>query len=140
MGNPAWKRTKWTLGRAIGAALLAVALLAQYGIAAEKKGKTRSVEKPKQEVVFCANQVFYGQSTGVYTCKKLCSPYAKDIKQYMDEGWRVISSSSKEVIVQAFQEGNVPSYRWGLAGEKVEPARSFSNGCKCIGTEYIIEK
>jgi len=103
-------------------------------VAAEKR------KKLEQKIIFSADQVFYGTSTGLQQCQKQCSSHSNDVKQFMNDGWRVISSTSKELVVEDFKKGVIPSFRWGAAGEKEEPARPYSYGCKCIGTEYIIEK
>lgn len=74
--------------------------------------------KPKQKIIFC---VSYYSARGYSTivCNKLCAKYACNINLYLKSGWRIVSSSRKEII-------EVPFDVW--------------NGCKCVGTEYVLEK
>ena len=77
-----------------------------------------SKRKPKQKVIFCANY-YSARGFSVDICGQLCARYTCNINRYINLGWRIVSSSSKEIIV-------IPFDAWG--------------GCKCVGTEYVIEK
>ncbi len=76
------------------------------------------LSKPTQKVVFCAN---YYEARGFsrINCEFLCRKYVCDVKMYIKSGWKIISAAKKEVIEEPFDS-------W--------------SGCKCIGTEYILEK
>jgi len=113
---------------------LVICMISHDGMAAGKKNKL------EQKILFNANQVFYGTTTGSQECQRLCSSHVNDIKQYMNDGWRVISSTSKELVAQAFEEGVTQRLRRDSFGELVKYDVPYSFGCKCIGTEYIIER
>lgn len=104
----------------------------------DKVQETTSVQEAKtiQDVVFIATTMEYGRrekrgmedalkpsygGNGERQCKALCSESAGDIREYMEQGWRVVTTVAKEVVKIPFKP-------------------EFSEGCKCIGTEYIIEK
>ncbi|GAB3656345.1 hypothetical protein [Ramlibacter alkalitolerans] len=67
----------------------------------------------KQEVVFEATSVRWRGMIG--TTEDECKKASRSIQQYLGDGWRIVSSSPKELVVN-HGEG------------------------RCIGTEYVIEK
>ncbi|WP_157659173.1 hypothetical protein [Thauera butanivorans] len=71
----------------------------------------------KQEILFEAQSISYKQkdSYAVMQMEKECSDLSKELKSYLDNGWRVIASSPKEKLVGG-------------------------NRGTCVGTEYILEK
>jgi hypothetical protein len=71
----------------------------------------------KQEVIFEAQSISYkgGNSAWKPEIQKECSEMSKELKTFINDGWKVVASSPKEKVVAA-DKGT------------------------CIGTEYIIEK
>ncbi len=71
----------------------------------------------KQEVVFEAKSISYkrGDALWVSDMEKECAAMSKELSGYMKDGWRVVTSSPKEIPV------------------------ARNNGT-CVGTEYIVEK
>lgn len=71
----------------------------------------------KQEVVFEAESIRYNNmdSWAKSEITKECSALSKELKTYLNDGWKVVTSSPKEKVV-------------------------YNNTGSCIGTEYILEK
>jgi len=70
----------------------------------------------KQKVVYQVDSIEYSRSEGAFSCNKRCSEVGEDLQAHLDEGWEVVTSSSKS---------NHPM---------------SSANCTCIGTEYILKK
>jgi hypothetical protein len=88
------------------------------------------------------DSIEYGQSTGQYTCDKKCSEVSDaPLESFNNSGWKVTSSSPTEKIVETFSksEGGMV---YGL--KDYDRPRTYippySNGCKCIGREYVLER
>jgi len=93
-----------------------IALVGLLYITAEKK----------QLNVFVADRIIYGGSTGSKKCSDICSKYPSSVQPYLDNEWRVVTSSEKSIT-----ELNFGHSIWGPYSEW---------GCECIGYEYILEK
>jgi hypothetical protein len=73
-----------------------------------------------QKIIFNTDSISHRSGTSEYSCKGSCNQLTnEDINDYLDNGWKIISSQSKEKIAENY----------------------FSNyGCTCIGTQFVIEK
>jgi hypothetical protein len=71
----------------------------------------------KQEVIFEAKSISYRQGNSYMKSdmESECAQLSKELSSYLKDGWRVVTSSPKEVPV----------------------ARNTGT---CVGTEYIVEK
>ncbi|MFZ2972562.1 MAG: hypothetical protein WA049_07965 [Ferribacterium limneticum] len=71
----------------------------------------------KQEIVFEAKSISYkrGDSYMVSTMQEECDKLSKEVSSYLKDGWRVVTSTPKEIPVAL-------------------------NTGMCVGTEYIVEK
>lgn len=71
----------------------------------------------KQEVIFDVESISYKEKNSFYIPKiqNECGEISKSLKKYLNDGWRVVTSSPKERMV-------------------------VDNKGTCVGTEYILEK
>ena len=103
--------------------------------------------KTEQTVLFIGEKMEYGRSTGADVCadritKKMpdmqlnlidcdtskglpCFISSTTMGTLMAEGWRVISSTPKQIVLSTLDLNRMDGY---------------SFGCVCYGTEYVIEK
>lgn len=71
----------------------------------------------KQEVIFEAESIRYKNKDSMWTpeIQQECNALSKELKGYLNDGWKVVASSPKEKLVT-------------------------NNRGSCIGTEYVLEK
>jgi hypothetical protein len=69
----------------------------------------------QQEVVFEAESIGYKGGAAEPKTEEECIALSKELKGYLNDGWKVVASSPKEKVV----------------------ADGYG---KCIGTEYVLEK
>lgn len=71
----------------------------------------------KQDVIFEAQSISYKNKDARWkdTIQRECGALSKELKGYLNDGWKVVASSPKEKLV-------------------------FDNSGTCIGTEYVLEK
>jgi len=81
----------------------------------------------EQKIIFNSERIKYESGTRSKKCQDICSrKSAPDAKSLLSEGWKIVSSSPKEVIGEHY---------WYTPCNGCEP-----HGCTCIGTEYILLK
>jgi hypothetical protein len=81
----------------------------------------------EQKIVFKTEKIEYKSGTSSKKCQEICSRKSgPDTKSLLSEGWKIATSSPKEVIGE---------YYWYTPCNGCEP-----HGCTCIGTEYILQK
>ena len=71
----------------------------------------------KQEVIFDAESIRYKNKDSWATSEitKECNAISKELKTFLADGWKVVTSSPKEKLV-------------------------YNNTGTCVGTEYVLEK
>lgn len=71
----------------------------------------------KQEIIFEVQSVSYENQNSIWSpeIQQACIILSKELKGYLNDGWRVVTSSPKEKLVT-------------------------DNKGTCIGTEYVLEK
>lgn len=85
------------------------------------------VHAAEQKTVFNSETVKYKSGTGSERCQDKCSKKSgPDAKSLLSEGWKIVSSSPKEVIGEDY---------WFVPCNSCEP-----HGCNCIGTEYVLKR
>jgi hypothetical protein len=88
---------------------------------------TALVHAAEKKIIFNTENMKYESGTGSERCREKCSRRSgPDAKSLLSEGWKIVSSSSKEVIGEQY---------WYAPCNNCEP-----HGCICIGTEYILQK
>jgi hypothetical protein len=81
----------------------------------------------EQRIIFNSESIQHESGTGAEMCQEKCRRKSgPDVKSFLSMGWKIVSSSPKEVV------GEV--YRY-LPCNTCEP-----HGCICIGTEYILQR
>lgn len=84
-------------------------------VVSESSSDSRSTNRqPTQKSIFIAKNFEYDTRRVSGDCKSLCQQYPTDINEYLNNNWKVISSTSSERIEESW--------------------------CKCMGTEYIIQR
>ena len=81
-----------------------------------------------QKIIFNVESISYKSGTGADDCQYACERYDRDppLNELRAQGWRIISSSPKEVIGR--------DYRY------FEYLDSKPHGCTCKGTQYVLQK
>jgi hypothetical protein len=81
----------------------------------------------EKKILFNTESIKHESGTGAEWCQDKCSRRSgPDVKSLLSEGWKIVSSSSKEVIGEQY---------WYVPCNTCSP-----HGCICIGTEFILEK
>ncbi|MGA7826611.1 MAG: hypothetical protein WCA04_03065 [Geobacteraceae bacterium] len=85
------------------------------------------VHAAEQKILFNAESVKFESGTGSERCRDKCNRKSgPDAKLFLSEGWKIVSSSPKEVTGEQY---------WYVPCNTCRP-----HGCICIGTEYILQK
>jgi len=88
---------------------------------------TTPVPAAEKKTIFNTESVKYESGTGSERCQNTCSRRSgPDVKSLLSEGWKIVSSSPKEVIGEQY---------WYVPCNTCQP-----HGCLCIGTEYLLAK
>lgn len=88
---------------------------------------TTTVHAVEKKIIFNTGSLKYESGTGSERCRDKCGRRSgPDAKSLLSEGWKIVSSSSKEVIAEQY---------WYAPCNGCLP-----HGCICIGTEYVLEK
>ncbi|MDD2734567.1 MAG: hypothetical protein PHF56_11550 [Desulfuromonadaceae bacterium] len=69
-------------------------------------------------------------------CGSLCESKDAAIDTFLASGWKIVSSSQKEIVAQNYE--SFPFKRRVGIWDQDQPPRYI--GCTCKGTEYVIEK
>lgn len=86
-----------------------------------------SVDAADKMTIFNIESMKYESGTGAERCRDKCGKKSDtDVKSLLAEGWKIESSSPKEVIGEHYR--NVPC-------NTCKP-----HGCVCIGTEYVLQR
>ena len=80
----------------------------------------------EQKILFKADSIKYRSGTGESVCQERCDRRSKDINALISNGWRIVSSSPKDVIAAEY------AY---VSCSTCKPL-----GCTCVGTEYVLQK
>jgi hypothetical protein len=81
----------------------------------------------EQKIVFNTESLDYESGTNAKKCQEMCRKRSgPDARSLFSEGWKIISSSPKEVIGEEY---------WYVPCNSCEP-----HGCTCIGTEYVLQR
>lgn len=85
------------------------------------------VQAAEQIIVFNTERIEYKSGTSSKRCQDMCNKRSgQDATYLFADGWKVVNSSSKEVIAEKY---------WYVPCNTCEP-----HGCTCIGTEYLLER
>lgn len=88
---------------------------------------TTPVHAVEQKTVFNTESIKYESGTGSERCRDKCDRKSgPDVKSLLSEGWKIVSSSSKEVTGEQY---------WYVPCNTCLP-----HGCICNGTEYVLRK
>ena len=88
---------------------------------------TATLQAAEQKIIFNTEKIEYKSGTSSKKCQDICSRRSgPDAKSLLSEGWKIVTSSPKEVIGEHY---------WYTPCNGCEP-----HGCTCIGTEYILQK
>jgi hypothetical protein len=81
----------------------------------------------EQKIIFNTERIKYESGTAAKMCQDKCTRKSgPDAKSLLAEGWKIVSSSPKEVIAETY---------------KYTPCNTCSpHGCTCLGTEYILQR
>ena len=81
----------------------------------------------ENKTIFNNERVKYESGTGAERCQDKCrGKSSPDVRSFVAAGWKIVSSSSKELIGEHYY--HVPC-------NTCKP-----HGCTCIGTEYVLQK
>jgi hypothetical protein len=81
----------------------------------------------EQKIIFNAERIKFESGTTAKQCQDKCSRRSgPDAQSFLSEGWKIVSSSPKEVIAENY---------WYTPCNTCQP-----HGCTCIGTEYILQR
>lgn len=86
-----------------------------------------SVHAVEKKIIFNTESIKYESGTGSERCRAQCDRKSgPDAKSFLSEGWKIVSSSAKEIIGEHY------SYT---------PCNTcLPHGCICIGKEYVLQK
>ena len=86
-----------------------------------------------QKMLFNVESISYKEHTGSALCEQKCTSKYNDppLEQMQKEGWRIVSSGSKEAI-------GVDYYDY--TSTFGDSASVYAFGCTCKGTQYVLEK
>jgi hypothetical protein len=88
---------------------------------------TAPAHAAEKKILFNTESIKHESGTGAEWCQDKCRRRSgPDVKSLLSEGWKIASSSSKEMIGEQY---------WYVPCNTCSP-----HGCICIGTEYILEK
>lgn len=81
----------------------------------------------EQKIMYCVHDYWSASKLYAGECDMWCMSQHNDydLKNEIKNGWKIVSAYPKTEVIQEF----VPM-----------PPGLPSKGCKCIGTEYILEK
>ncbi len=81
----------------------------------------------EQKIIFSTERIEFRSGTGAKYCEDKCGRRSgPDVKTFLAEGWKIVSSTPKRVIAEGY---------WYTPCNTCEP-----HGCDCIGTEYVLRK
>ncbi len=81
----------------------------------------------EQKIIFNTESVEFRSGTGAKYCEDKCGRRSgRDVKEFIAEGWKIVSSTPKRVVAEGY---------WYTPCNTCEP-----HGCDCIGTEYVLRK
>ncbi|MEA5114288.1 MAG: hypothetical protein VB050_09680 [Geobacteraceae bacterium] len=85
------------------------------------------VHADEKKIIFNTESIKYETGTGSERCRAQCERKSgPDAKSLLSEGWKIVSSSAKEIIGEHY------SYT---------PCNTcLPHGCICIGKEYVLRK
>jgi hypothetical protein len=88
---------------------------------------TTLLHAAEQKIIFNVERIKYESGTAAKMCQDKCSRRSGlDAKSLLAEGWKIVSSSPKEVIAETY---------------KYTPCNTCQpHGCICLGTEYILQR
>jgi len=85
------------------------------------------LQAAEQKIIFNTEKIEYKSGTSSKKCQDTCSRRSDpDAKSLRSEGWKIATSSPKEVIGEHY---------WYTPCNGCQP-----HGCTCIGTEYVLQK
>jgi hypothetical protein len=85
------------------------------------------LQAAEQKIIFNAERIKYESGTAAKQCQNKCSRRSgPDAQSLLSEGWKIVSSSPKEIIGENY---------WYTPCNNCQP-----HGCTCIGTEYILQR
>lgn len=88
---------------------------------------TTTLSAAEKKILFNTESLKYETGTGSERCRAQCGRKSgPDAKSLLGQGWKIVSSSAKEVIGEHF------SY---VPCNTCKP-----HGCICVGTEYVLQK
>ncbi len=88
---------------------------------------TTSIHAAEKKTIFNTESMKYESGTGSERCRDKCGRRSgPDAKSLVSEGWKIISTASKEIIAEQY---------WYAGCNGCQP-----HGCICIGTEYVLQK
>jgi hypothetical protein len=81
----------------------------------------------ERKIIFNSERIKYESGTGARQCQAKCGRRSgPDARALLSAGWKIVSSSPKEVIAE--------NYRY-VPCNSCEP-----HGCTCFGTEYVLQR
>jgi hypothetical protein len=81
----------------------------------------------EQKIIFNAERIKFESGTASKQCQDKCNRRSgPEAQSLLSEGWKIVSSSPKEVIAENY---------WYTPCNTCAP-----HGCTCIGTEYILQR
>lgn len=85
------------------------------------------IQATELKTVFNTERIEFKRGTGSERCQERCSRKSgPDANQLRSEGWKIVTSSPKEVVAEAY---------WYVPCSSCEP-----HGCTCVGTEYTLQR
>jgi len=84
----------------------------------------------EQKIIFKVDSFkLRGSRTTSDRCQSACNAkygYDGDVDTMIKEGWRIVSSNSKEAV--------------GIEDWSPDPSIPITRGCTCLGTQYVLQK
>ncbi len=88
---------------------------------------TAILHATERTTAFHCDSIQYKSGTGAKRCQEMCARKSvPDTRSLLAEGWKVVATSPKEVVAEAF---------WYTPCSACEP-----HGCTCVGTESVLER
>ncbi len=88
---------------------------------------TPPVHAAEKKIIFNTESMKYEPGTGSERCRDKCGRMSgPDAKSLISDGWKIVSSASREVIAEQY---------WYVPCNTCLP-----HGCICIGTEYVLQR
>lgn len=126
-GQPYNKKPSSKINYAIPVAVVVVVIIAVGGFVKWNKGKVKkelALIQKQQKIVYTVDSMKYkNEFLTQLACEKACNNASDSVQSYLSDGWRIVASSPKQMPGLMAFESSVTS-----------------DGCTCIGTEYVLEK